>query len=165
VPPEDPKLDGTPLRAVLEERVRVGGIDPGSQVAPPKAVGGYGAGGEFRQLAAVRVVVADDEVTVGGKGVDVLREGLEHVVEGRVEVRMVELDVGDDGGLGAQVEERAVGFVGLGDKEVGYGAARIGEAHADHHAAPLGNAVGSDEPDGALDLGDDGKRDPFRRRA
>ena len=53
-----------------------------------------------------------------GRARDELLESPHHVVEGEVEVGVVELDVRDDGGLRSEVEERAVALVRLGHDEV-----------------------------------------------
>ena len=58
-------------------------------------------------------------MAVLGQRADELLEGLHDIVEGGVEVRVVELDVRDHGGLWPEVEERTVALVRLGHDEVG----------------------------------------------
>ena len=67
--------------------------------------------------------------------------------------------------VGDRLEQRAVGrLVGFLHDEIGMRAARIGEAHAEPDAAPLGERVDRDDAQRALDLGHDGKRLSLRRR-
>src|ERR671933_201673 len=115
----NPELDRTALLAVFGEDIKVGGEYPRGEVSRRQAVGRDRARGAGRETQAIRVVGADDEVPIGWQGVDEPFESRKDIVEGSIEVRMVELDVGDDGGLGFEVEERLVALVGLGDEEVG----------------------------------------------
>ena len=62
-------------------------------------------------------------------------------------------------------EERVVGrLVGLDNDEVGNGATRIGETHAQADASPFGIPVEGDDAQRVLDLGDDGERRLILRR-
>src|SRR5919199_1572280 len=112
------KFDRAPLLTVLDEDIKVGGEYPRAEVSRRQAVGRDRARGAGREAQAIRVVGVDDEVSIGRQGFDEPFESREDIVEGSVEVRMVELDVGDDGSLGFEVEERLVALVGLGDEEV-----------------------------------------------
>ena len=68
--------------------------------------------------------------------------------------------------VGELFEQRVVGrLVGLRDAKIGNGAARIGKAHAEADAPPLGDPVDGDDAERVLDLRDDGERRCLRRRA
>ena len=100
-------------------------------------------------------------MALGAHGVHELAKGLLEVLNRAVVVEVVRLDVGDDGHGRVEVEERAVGLVGLGDVVLRPAAVRVGvialyeptdeerrvEAHAvEHrrdHGARRGLAVGA----------------------
>ena len=71
----------------------------------------------------------------------VLDEGAErvlHRVEGLEVVEMLGVDIGDDGDVGRQLEEGAVGFVGLDHHPVAFAEPRIGAVGVDDAAVDHG---------------------------
>lgn len=71
--------------------------------------------GEFDQM---RVLTANDDGTALSNQAHKLGKGGLDLLDARVVVEMVGLDVGHDDHVGVQEQERAVGLIGLGDKVV-----------------------------------------------
>src|ERR687885_588277 len=127
MPATKPEFDRTSLLTVLDEDIKVGGEYLRAEVSRRQAVGRDRAGSTGCQRHTIRVVCADDEVSIERQGFNEPFEGRKDIVEGNVEVRMVKLDVSNDSGLRFEVEKRSITLVGLGDKEVGA---------SDHDVAP-----------------------------
>src|SRR4028119_466855 len=83
-----------------------------------KAVSRDRTRGEGGEVETVRIVGAGNEVTAGRQGGDELLKGRDDIVEGGVEVWVVELDISDDSGQWVEIEERAVTLISLGHEEI-----------------------------------------------
>ena len=70
------------------------------------------------KLDQMRVLAANDDGAVLAHQPHKLGEGGLDLLDARVVIEMVGLDVGHDDHVGVQEQERAVGLVGLGDKVV-----------------------------------------------
>lgn len=84
-----------------------------------EAIGiGDQVGGKWlvEELLDAGVVVAGDEMAVGGEELDKAMESVLVALGGGEDIGVVMFDVGDDGGLGAEAEEHMVIFVRFDDK-------------------------------------------------
>ena len=91
-----------------------------------------------RRPCTLAIVQADDRGAVERHLVDELDEGGADVVERRVVIQVLAIDVGDHGDDGRELEERAVALVGFHHQEIAVADARVRAAHgadasADHH--------------------------------
>ena len=115
------------------------------------------------------MVDAHDGKAVERHVLDELAEGLAHLVEGAVVIEMLRIDVGDQRHVGRQLDEGAVGLVGLDHHPVagahaGIGAVGVDDAAVDdgrveaagieqrrHHRGGGRLAVGAGDRDGLLE--------------
>src|SRR5215212_859484 len=97
----------------------VGAEDIRPEVSRVDAVRHHGARSLCGYAQASGVVCTGDKDPILGKRADELLERLHHVLERRIEVGVVELDVRDDRGLRCEVEERPVALISFRHHKVG----------------------------------------------
>ncbi len=117
-----------------------------------KAVAHHAAAGAAGELDQMRVLAADDDDAVLAHEAHELGEGGLDLLDARVVVEMVGLDVGDHDHVGVEVKEGAVGLVGLGHEVLPRAVAAVGvvalndaadqEARVEPHAVEHGGAHG-----------------------
>ena len=83
-----------------------------------KTIGKHMTARRLGELDQMRVLAANDDGAVLAHQPHKLGEGGLDLLDARVVIEMVGLDVGHDDHVGVQEQERAVGLVGLGDKVV-----------------------------------------------
>ena len=130
-------LDGV-LGAVLkaDDKVTLDALDvrmhADDVVGLGKTVGKHAATGRPGKLDQMRVLATDDDRAVLAHQTHKLGEGGLDLLDTRVAIEMVGLDVGHDDHVGVKEQEGAVGLIRLGDKIVARAVLAVGVVALDN---------------------------------
>ena len=110
-----------------------------------KAIGKHAATRRLGELDQMRILAADDDGTVLAHQAHELGKGGFDLLDARVVIEMVGLDISHDDHVGVQEQEGAVGLVGLGDKIIARAVFAVGvialDDAADQEAGVQAHAI------------------------